>query len=56
MQQALQKQPGGAAAAGNINVENQPQFQQEWRKLQAQLDTAYLVHLSDYKKELAAIR
>ncbi len=54
--QALQKQAGGAAAAaGKIDVEKQPQFQQEWRKLQGQLDSAYIVHLNDYKKELAAI-
>ncbi len=55
IQQAVQKQLGTATAAGKIDVEKQPQFQQEWRKVQAQLDTAYLVHLNDYKKELSAI-
>ena len=55
IQQAVQKQLGTATAAGKIDVEKQPQFQQEWRKVQAQLDTAYLVHLNDYKKELTAI-
>ncbi len=55
IQQAVQKQLGTTAGAGKIDVEKQPQFQQEWRKVQAQLDTAYLVHLHDYKKELAAI-
>jgi hypothetical protein len=52
---ALQKQLGGAASMKNINVESQPEFQQEWRKLQGQLDAAYMVHLSDSKKELSAI-
>jgi len=55
IQQAVQKQLGTATAAGKIDVEKQPQFQQEWRKVQGQLDTAYLVHLNDYKKELSAI-
>ena len=55
VQQAVQKQLGTATAAGKIDVEKQPQFQQEWRKVHAQLDTAYLVHLSDYKQELSAI-
>jgi hypothetical protein len=55
IQEAVQKQLGSATAAGKIDVEKQPQFQQEWRKLQAQLDSAYLVHLNDYKQELSAI-
>ena len=55
IQEAVQKQLGTATAAGKIDVEKQPQFQQEWRKLQAQLDTAYLVHLNDYRQELSAI-
>ena len=55
IQQAVQKQLGTTTAAGKIDVEKQPQFQQEWRKVQAQLDTAYLVHLNDYKQELSAI-
>ena len=55
IQQAMQKQLGSPVAAGQIDVEKQPQFQQEWRKVQGQLDTAYLVHLNDYKRELAAI-
>jgi hypothetical protein len=52
---ALQKQMGGVSGMKNINVESQPEFQQEWRKLQGQLDMAYLTHFADIKKELAAI-
>lgn len=55
LQKALQQQVG-AMITGEIDVEKQPQFQQEWRKLQAQLDSAYLLHLNEYKHELAAIR
>ena len=58
IQQALQKQMGTGTVlgAGKIDVENQPQFQQEWRKLQGQLDSAYLVHLNEYKQELVGIK
>ena len=57
VQEAVQKQMGSSnATAPKIDVEKQPQFQQEWRKLQGQLDTAYLVHLDDYKRELAALQ
>ena len=54
IQKAVQQQLG-TLMGGNIDVEKQPQFQQEWRKIQAQLDSAYMVHLNEYKKELSAI-
>jgi len=54
IQQALQQQLG-TAAAGKIDIEKQPQFQQEWRKVQAQLDSAYLVHLNEYRQAISAI-
>ena len=38
-----------------IDVERQPQFQQEWRKVQTQMDTQYLTHLNEYKRELLGI-
>ncbi len=38
-----------------IDVERQPQFQQEWRKIQTQMDTQYLTHLNEYKRELLGI-
>ena len=53
IQQAMQQQ--GNSMMGNINVESQPQFQQEWRKIQNQLDTAYQGHLNEYKHELSEI-
>ena len=38
-----------------IDVERQPQFQEEWRRLQIQLDSQYLRLLDEYKRELLAI-
>ncbi len=38
-----------------IDVERQPQFQQEWRKLQTPLDSPYISHLNEYKRELSGI-
>ncbi|MFC2021554.1 hypothetical protein ACFLU1_07260 [Chloroflexota bacterium] len=54
IQQAMQQQMGPMMGT-EIDVEKQPQFQQEWRKMQAQLDAAYLGHLNDYKRELLDI-
>ena len=54
LQQAVQQQLGSLVMA-KIDVEKQPQFQQEWRKLQIQLDSQYLNLLSEYKHELSSI-
>jgi len=54
VKQALQQQFGSFAGA-RIDVERQPQFQEEWRKIQAQLDLQYLALLGEYKQELSAI-
>jgi hypothetical protein len=54
VQQAI-KQQTGTDAQMNIDVESQPQFQDEWQRLQAQLDHQYTQHLDEYKRELAAI-
>jgi len=54
LKQALQQQ-GGAYMGAKIDVERQPQFQEEWRKVKAQLDSQYLSLLGEYKRELAAI-
>ena len=51
MQQAMQQQLG-AAAPMKINVETQPQFQQEWRRTLAQLESQYLRLLDEYKQEI----
>ncbi len=54
IQQAIQQQTGINAKL-KIDVEKQPQFQEEWQKLQAQMDSQYLKLLDEYKQELAAI-
>jgi len=54
IQQAMQQQLGPLIGM-KIDVEKQPQFQQEWRKIQMQLDSQYLTHLSEYKRELSEI-
>jgi hypothetical protein len=54
LQQALQQQ-GAAARMNNIDVERQPQFQEEWRKMLIRLDAQYIQHISEYKHELLAL-
>ena len=51
LQQAAQQQ--GLSVPGKIDVEKHPQFQQEWRRAQNQLDSQYLTLLEEYKRELA---
>lgn len=50
------KQQTGVDTDINIDVEKQPQFQEEWRQMQAQLEGQYLNLLNEYKKELASIK
>ena len=54
VQQAL-RQKMGVNAKMNIDVEKQPQFLEEWQRLQARLEAQYLTLLDEYKQELAAI-
>lgn len=54
IKQALQQQLGSLVGI-KIDVEKQPQFQEEWRKMQTQLDSQYLKLLDEYKQELSAI-
>ena len=54
VRQALQQQLGSFVGI-KIDVERQPQFQEEWRKVQTQLDSQYLKLLDEYKQELSAI-
>jgi hypothetical protein len=54
IQEAL-KQQMGTTANVQIDIENQPQFQEEWRRLKLQLDSQYVSLLNEYKQELAAI-
>jgi len=54
VQEAL-KQQMGTTANMKIDVENQPQFQEEWRRIRLQFDVQYMSLLNEYKQELAAI-
>ena len=54
MQQAIQQQLGSLVRI-KIDVEKQPQFQAEWRKIQTQMDSQYLKLLDEYKRELSGI-
>ena len=54
MQQAVQQQLGSLMSY-RIDVEKQPQFQEEWRKMQTQLDSQYIKLLDEYKQELSGI-
>ena len=54
VQEAI-KQQLGTAAGVKIDIENQPQFQEEWRRLKIQLDSQYINLLNEYKQELEAI-
>ena len=54
VQQAMQQQLGSFVRA-KIDVERQPEFHEEWRKLQTQLDSQYIKLLDEYKQELSSI-
>jgi len=54
MQQAVQQQLGPLPGI-KIDVEREPQFQEEWRRIQAQLDSQYTKLLDEYKQELRSI-
>ena len=54
VQQAVQQQMGPMMRA-SVDVERQPQFQEEWRRVLRQLDSQYLQHLDEYKQELLAL-
>lgn len=56
IQQAIQQQMGSAAAGLKIDVEKQPQFQEEWHKLLNQLDSQYIKLLEEYKQQLLEIK
>jgi len=54
VRQAVQQQVGLPVGI-KIDVEKQPQFQEEWRKVQTQIDSQYYKLLDEYKQELLAI-
>lgn len=55
IQQAVQQQMGATIGQVNIDIERQPQFQEQWQKLRAQLDAQYVKLLDEYKQELRSI-
>jgi len=55
LQQAIAQQMGKAADY-KVDVEQQPQFHEEWRRLQFQLDAQYIKLLDEYKQELRLIQ
>ncbi len=54
VQQAV-KQQYGTTSGIRIDVESQPQFQEEWRKMQGRLDSQYYKLIDEYKHELLAL-
>jgi heme oxygenase len=54
VRQAMQQQLSPLMGM-KIDVEREPQFQEEWRRLQIQLDGQYLKLLDEYKQELLSI-
>jgi hypothetical protein len=56
LQQAMQQQYGNNVRVNpNVNLETQPQFQEEWRRVLAQIEQQYVNHLDEYRKELIEI-
>jgi hypothetical protein len=54
VEQALRQQ-GGNVSGVRIDIEKQPQFQEEWRKIKAQLDGQYIQVLGDLKLQLDSL-
>ena len=54
VQQAIAQQMGPVTGF-KVDVERQPQFQEEWRRVQAHLDSQYIRLLDEYKQELRLI-
>ncbi len=54
LKQAVEQQIGSAEGL-EISVESLPQFQEEWQRTLAQLDSQYIGLLDEYKQELNSI-
>lgn len=54
LRQAMSQQ--GMSPDARVDVERQPEFQAEWRKLCARLDEQYSKYLGEFKKELIAVK
>ena len=55
VQQAAQQQLGSLGGM-KADVERLPQFQEEWRRVLARLDSQYYQHLDEYKRELSSLK
>jgi hypothetical protein len=56
LEQAMQQQYGANVRVNpNVNLEQHPQFQEEWRHVLVQLEQQYINHLNEYRKELIEI-
>jgi hypothetical protein len=51
IQQAMSQQAGRDMPAGNINVEAQPEFQAEWRRVRVQLEGQYTKLLDECRED-----
>jgi len=54
LQQAMRQQ--GIPPGTKINIESQPQFQEEWHMTLSQIDAQYTQLLDEYKAEIANLR
>jgi hypothetical protein len=54
LQQAMRQQ--GIPPGTKINIESQPQFQEEWHMTLSQMDAQYNQLLDEYKQEIANLR
>ncbi|MFH1487136.1 MAG: hypothetical protein ABIH46_13775 [Chloroflexota bacterium] len=54
VQQAVRQQ-GGLPPGSRVDVESHPQFQEEWRRTVANLESSYLKLLDDHKQEIDKI-
>jgi hypothetical protein len=56
VEQALTQQMGSSAANMRIDIEKQPQFQEEWRKVKNQLEGQYVKVLTELKQQLTELK
>jgi hypothetical protein len=56
VEQALSQQMGSSAANVRIDIEKQPQFLEEWRKVRNQLEGQYIQVLTELKQQLAELK
>jgi hypothetical protein len=55
LRQAMSQQ-GSSMPNTRIDAEKQPQFQEEWHKVQQQIDSQYIRLLNEFRRDLIALR